>query len=197
MFFYLHNLSPFCLYYGLTTTFDRRDIYYFITNSSTKALNMFSPNHRTRFLFSDLFGDDPVSDFSLHMLRAPCSALWVVGCGPLVTPIFPTCLWALRSTLCTMGQPRPRVQHRIHCSDAAYATFISKFVQQPSSSTRSTLFFMERTQSPISPYTCHGLRALCHGWSAVVPVSCLLLLHMHELHARCYGLWVGQGHKDQ
>ena len=131
------------------------------------------------------------------MLRAPCSTLWVVGYGPLVTPVFPTCLRAPRSTLWTMGQPRLRVQHIIHCSDAAYATFISKFVQQLPSSTLSALFFMEKTQSPIFPYMCHGLHALCYGWSAVVPGSRLLLLHVHELRARRYGLWVGQGHRDQ
>ena len=37
-----------------------------------------------------LYGEDPVSDLSLHMLRAPRSVLWVVGCGSLVTPIPPT-----------------------------------------------------------------------------------------------------------
>ena len=52
---------------------------------------------------------------------------------------------------------------------------------------------MEKTQPPIFPYTCHGLCALRHGWSAMVPGSCLLLLHMHRLRARRYGLWVSQG----
>ena len=52
---------------------------------------------------------------------------------------------------------------------------------------------MEKTQSPISPYTCYGLRTLHYGWSAVVPWSCLFLLHVHGLHAQCYGLWARQG----
>ena len=52
---------------------------------------------------------------------------------------------------------------------------------------------MEKTQSPISPYTCHGLRALCYGWSAMVPWSRLFLLHVHGLRARRYGLWASQG----
>ena len=91
----------------------------------SKSLNMFSPqlpnvispNRRARFLqiakhfligeqhpfFSVLFGDDPVSDFSLHVLWAPRSALWVVGCGSLVTPVPPTHARAPRSTLWTMG----------------------------------------------------------------------------------------------
>ena len=33
-----------------------------------------------------LYGEDPIFDPSLHVLRAPCSALWVVDCGSLVTP---------------------------------------------------------------------------------------------------------------
>ena len=38
----------------------------------------------------------------------------------------------------------------------------------------SFLFSSEKTQSPISPYTCHGLRAPRYGWSVVVPWSGLL-----------------------
>ena len=53
--------------------------------------------------FSVLFGEDPVSDLSLNVLRAPRSALWVVGYGSLVTPLLPTHAWALRSTSWTMG----------------------------------------------------------------------------------------------
>ena len=53
--------------------------------------------------FSVLFGEDPVSDLSVHVPRAPRSALWVVGCGSLVTPISPTRARAPRSTLWTMG----------------------------------------------------------------------------------------------
>ena len=52
---------------------------------------------------------------------------------------------------------------------------------------------MEKAQSPISPYTCYGLRALRYGWSASVPWSRLFLLHMHGLRARRYGLWASQG----
>ena len=52
---------------------------------------------------SALFGEDPISDLSLHVLRAPRSVLWVVGYGSLVTPVPPTHARALRSTLWTMG----------------------------------------------------------------------------------------------
>ena len=47
--------------------------------------------------------------------------------------------------------------------------------------------------SPAPPYTCYGLRVLCYGWSAMVPWSCLFLLHVHGLRARHYGLWASQG----
>ena len=50
---------------------------------------------------SVLYGEDPVSDLSLHVLRAMRSALWVVGYGSLVTPILPT--RATGSALCVMG----------------------------------------------------------------------------------------------
>ena len=40
---------------------------------------------------------------------------------------------------------------------------------------------------------CYGLCALRYGWSAVVPWSCLFLLHVHGLRARHYGLWASQG----
>ena len=49
------------------------------------------------------------------------------------------------------------------------------------------------TQSSISPYTCYGLRALRYGWSAAVLWSHLFFLHVYELRARRYGLWVSQG----
>ena len=71
--------------------------------------------------------------------------------------------------------------------------YISKLFRQPPSSTHSALFPMEKTQSPISPYTCYGLRALRHGWSATVPWSRLFVLHVYGLHARRYGLWASQG----
>ena len=50
---------------------------------------------------SMLYGEDPVSDLSLHVLRALRSALWVVDCGSLVTPVPPTRPRAPRSTLWT------------------------------------------------------------------------------------------------
>ena len=52
---------------------------------------------------------------------------------------------------------------------------------------------MEKTQSPISPYTCYGLRALHYGWSAAVPWSHLFVLHVYRLRTRRYRLWVSQG----
>ena len=52
---------------------------------------------------SALYGEDPVSDLSLHVLQAPRSMLWVVGCGSLVTPVPPTRPRAPRLTLWTMG----------------------------------------------------------------------------------------------
>ena len=52
---------------------------------------------------------------------------------------------------------------------------------------------MEKTQSPISPYTYHGLRALRYGWLAAVPWSRLFLLHVHGLRAQRYRLWASQG----
>ena len=70
---------------------------------------------------------------------------------------------------------------------------ISKTLHQPPSSTCSVLCSMEKTQSLISPYTCYELCALCYRWSATVPWSCLFLLHVHGLRARCYGIWASQG----
>ena len=55
------------------------------------------------------------------------------------------------------------------------------------------LISSETTQSPISPYTCYGLRALRYVWSAVVLWSHLFFLHVYGLCARRYGLWVSQG----
>ena len=52
---------------------------------------------------------------------------------------------------------------------------------------------MEKTQSSINPYTCHGLHALRYGWLAVVLWSRLFLLHVNGLSARRYGLWASQG----
>ena len=40
------------------------------------------------------FGENLVSDLSLHVLRAPRSALWVVGYGSSVTSVPPTRAWA-------------------------------------------------------------------------------------------------------
>ena len=93
-------------------------------------------------------------------------------------------LWA------SQGQ---ELSKRTNCSDATYTTYISKLFHQPSSSTHFVLFSMEKTQSPISPYTCYGLRTLCYGWSVVVPWSHLFLLHVHRLHTRRYVIRASQG----
>ena len=53
--------------------------------------------------------------------------------------------------------------------------------------------FYGKDQGSVIPYTCYGLRALLNGRSATVPWSCLFFLHVHGLHARCYGLWAIQG----
>ena len=45
--------------------------------------------------------------FSLNVPRALCSMSWVVGCGSWVTSVTPTHAWAPRSTLWTLGWPRP------------------------------------------------------------------------------------------
>ena len=132
--------------------------------------------HTFRFVF---FGEDLVFNLSLHMLWAPRSTLWVVGCGSLVMPICPTCLWAPCSTLWTMGQSRPRVQHRIHCLGSAYATFISKFVQQLPSSTLSALFFYR--EDPVTDLSLHMPRASrsmlrvvgCGSLVTPVPPTCV------------------------
>ena len=68
-----------------------------------RYLQVISPTTEQHMFRSVLYGEDLVSDLSLHVLQAPRSTLWVVGCGPLVTPIPPTCAWAPRSTLWTMG----------------------------------------------------------------------------------------------
>ena len=52
------------------------------------------PTAKQHTFCSMLYGEDPVSDLSLHMLWAPRSALWVVGCGSSVTPVPPTRAWA-------------------------------------------------------------------------------------------------------
>ena len=51
----------------------------------------------------------------------------------------------------------------------------------------------QRCYTLVSPYMCHGLRALRYGWSAVVPWSRLFILHVYGLRARRYGLWASQG----
>ena len=71
-------------------------LYYFIS----KLFSLTAEKHTFR---SVLYGEDPVFDLSLHVLWAPCSVLWVVGRGSLVTPIPPTCARATRSMLWTMG----------------------------------------------------------------------------------------------
>ena len=72
---------------------------------------------------------------------------------------------------------------------AGYFTPNIRVVSPISGQLLSFLFSSEKTQPLISPYTCHGLHALRYGWSAVVPWSCLFLLHVHGLRARHYGLW--------
>ena len=52
---------------------------------------------------SMFFGENPVSDLSLHVLRAPHSALWVVDCGSLVMSVPPIRAQAPRSTLWNMA----------------------------------------------------------------------------------------------
>ena len=66
-------------------------------------LQVISPTAEQHTLRSVLYGEDPVSDLSLHMLRAPRSALWVVGCCSSVTPVPPTRARAPCSMLWTMG----------------------------------------------------------------------------------------------
>ena len=56
--------------------------------------------HMFRSMF---FGENPVSDLSLHVLQAPRSVLWVVGYGSMVTSVPPTRARAPRSTLWNMG----------------------------------------------------------------------------------------------
>ena len=172
---------------------------HFLQTAEHFTLNLqdISPISEQLTFFSVLFGDDPVSDFSLNMPWAPRSALWVVDYGSLVTPVSPTPARAPRLTLWTMGYPRPKAQHITNCSVAAYTTSIPKLFQQLPSSTRSAMFFMEKTQFLISPKTCHGLRALRHGWSTAVPGSRLFLLHVHGLRARRYGVWASRGHKGR
>ena len=69
----------------------------------TLNLQDISPISEQPTFFSVLFGEDPVSDLSLHVPRAPRSALWVVSCGSLVTSIPPTRARARRSMLWTMS----------------------------------------------------------------------------------------------
>ena len=62
-----------------------------------------SPTVEQHMFYSMLYGEDPVFDLYLHVLRALRSALWVVGYGSLVALIYPTHLRAPRPTLWTMG----------------------------------------------------------------------------------------------
>ena len=74
-----------------------------IAEHFSSHLQDISPIGEQHTFFYVLFGEDPVSDLSLHVLWAPCSALWVVSYGSLVMTVPPTRAWALRSTLWTMG----------------------------------------------------------------------------------------------
>ena len=66
-------------------------------------LQVISPTAEQHTFRSALYGEDLVSDLSLHMLRAPRSALWVVGYGSLVTPVPPTRARSPRSALWLLG----------------------------------------------------------------------------------------------
>ena len=55
------------------------------------------------FCFFPFYGEDPVSDLSLHVLWALRSTLWVFGYSSLVMPIPPTRARAPCSMLWTMG----------------------------------------------------------------------------------------------
>ena len=59
-----------------------------IAKDFSPNLQDISPISEQLTFFSVLFRDDLVSDPSLHVPRALRSALWVVGCGSLVTPVF-------------------------------------------------------------------------------------------------------------
>jgi len=61
-----------------------------------QVISATAEQHMFRAVF---YGEDLVSDPSLHMPQALCSASWVVGCGSWVTPIPLTHARALRSTL--------------------------------------------------------------------------------------------------
>ena len=69
----------------------------------TVNLQDISPISEQPTFFYVLFGEDPISDLSLHVLRAPRSTLWVVGCGSSVMHVPPTRARALRLKLWTMG----------------------------------------------------------------------------------------------
>ena len=49
-----------------------------------------SPTAEQHMFRSMFFGENPVSDLSLHVLQAPRSVLWVIGYGFSVTPVPPT-----------------------------------------------------------------------------------------------------------
>ena len=144
--------------------------------SSTRSA-LFSME-KTQFLIS------PYMCYGLHALRYGWSAAVPQSC------LFLLHVHGLRARCYGLWASQGKeLSKRTNCSDATYTTYISKLFRQPSSSIRFTLFSMEKTQSPIPPYMCHGLHALRYGWSAVVPWSRLFLLHMHGLHARRHGLW--------
>ena len=150
------------------------------------------PLSSTRFVLCSMEKtQSPISPYTCYGLcalhyewsaRVPWSCLFLLHVHGLRARRYG--LWA------SQGQ---ELSKRTNCLDATYTMYISKLIRQPLSSTRSTLCSMEKTQSPISPYTCHGLRALRYGWSAAVPWSRLFLLYVHGLRARRYGLWASQG----
>ena len=69
---------------------------------STEHVSSNTPTYLAK-CFLQTVGNDPVSDPSLHVPRAPRSALWVVGYGSLVMPVPATRARAPRSMLWTKG----------------------------------------------------------------------------------------------
>ena len=71
--------------FSISPTCDRHKLLHCLS----PYLQNISPTIEQHAFYSVLYGEDPVSDLSLHVLQAPRSALWVVGCGSLITSIPP------------------------------------------------------------------------------------------------------------
>jgi len=94
----------------------------------------------------------------------------------------------------TFSPTHQRISPHVFSKNAEHFTpNLQKRFRRPASSILSFPFSSKKTESLIPPYTCHGLRALCYGWSAVVPWSHLFILHVYGLCARRYGLRASQG----